>query len=156
MEAIYNTLKAGLFALGGWVSSAVFYFIPIHGLFIGLSIAFGLSFVFGIIAGLAVQEEELSKDKAFKALFEIAVYFILIAALFVIGDKMNDASWVYEMLSVITWGMIYFYIANLTKNLKRLLPQSRGMAFLYYILNLEFIKRFPHFKDFEDDNKQAF
>ena len=137
----------------GWISSMVFYFTPIHGLIIGLSIAFFISFGFGILAGILKQDEAVDLKKASRAFSELATYFVIIASLFVIGDKMEDGGWVYEVLSAITWGMIYFYIANWTKNMKRLFPGSRGIAFLNFVLGLEFLKRIPYLKDFVEQEK---
>lgn len=153
MEKVFDVIKAIWITFVGYVSSIVFYFAPIHGLFVALSVAFSLSFLFGVIAGLRAQDEILSKDKAFRAVTELCIYFVMISALFVIGDKMDGSVWIYEVLSVINWALIYFYIANTFKNLKRLFPKSKGIAFLFCILNLEFVKRFPQFKDFEDENK---
>mgnify|MGYP003610716465 CR=1 FL=1 len=71
-----------------------------------------------------------------------------------IGDKMKDGGWVFEVLSAITWGMIYFYVANWTKNLKRLFPSSRGISFIHYILGLEILKNLPLLKNFVDKNPE--
>lgn len=150
-----SAVKFIYYTIMGWFSSMIFYFTPIHGLIIGLSISFFVSFAFGILAGILKQDEQVDLKKASRAFSELATYFMIIAALFVIGDKMQDGGWVYEILSAITWGMIYFYVANWTKNMKRLFPSSRGIAFLNFVLGLEFLKRIPYLKDFVDqENKE--
>lgn len=149
-----NVLKAAYYTLLGWLTSMYFYFAPIHGIIIGLSIAFGLSFFSGLIAGLVVQKESFDFKKAFNAFIEITVYFVFVSSLFTIGEKMKGGEWVYEILSAISWGLIYFYFTNLTKNVKRILPKSRAIAFLHYVLSLEFIKKVPYLKDFEEHEKK--
>jgi hypothetical protein len=143
-------IKTGVYTLLGWITSMVFYFAPVHGLMIALSVAFFGSFIFGIIAGTVVQKEDVSLRKASVAFSEFANYLLILAALFVIGDKMDSKDLVYQVLTWITWGMIYFYIANWTKNLKRLFPSSRFFDFLWFILNLEFVKKFPFLKQFQE------
>ena len=148
-------IKACWYTLIGWFSQMVFYFTPIHGLIVGLTIAFFVSFAFGILAGVLKQNEAVNLKKASRAFTELATYFVIIAALFIIGDKMEDGGWVADILSAITWGMIYFYVANWTKNMKRLFPSSRGIRFLNFVLGLEFLKRVPYLKDFvEQEDKE--
>ena len=105
-------IKSVFYTLLGWVTSMVFYFAPVHGLMIALSVAFFASFFFGILAGLIVQKEDVNLKKASVAFSEFANYLLILAALFVIGDKMQSKEWIFQILTWITWGMIYFYIAN--------------------------------------------
>ena len=149
-----NFAKACYYTFMGWLSSMVFYFTPIHGLIVGLAVAFFISLIFGIIAGVLKQGEQVDLKKAIKAFAELASYLVIIAALFVIGDKMKDGGWVYEILSVITWSMIYFYVVNWTKNLKRLYPASRGISFLNYVLGLEILRNVPILKNFVDKEEK--
>ena len=137
----------------GWISSVLFFFLPIKDLMNGLLLAFGLSFIFGIVAGLRVQGESISKKKAFTAFGEIAVYLLILASLFTIGDTMNDSDMIYEILGTITWGMIYFYIASFLKNTSRLIPSSRGLKYIHYVISMEFLKKNPSIKEFEDNEK---
>ena len=149
-----SVIKACYYTVMGWLSSMVFYFTPIHGLIAGLTIAFFLSFGFGILSGILKQNEQLDLKKAFRAFGELATYLVIIASLFVIGEKMKDGGLVFEVLSAITWGMIYFYVANWTKNLKRLFPSSRGISFIHYILGLEILKNLPLLKNFVEKNPE--
>ncbi len=149
-----SLIKMFYYAVIGWITSVVLYFTPIHKLIIALTIAFTLSLILGILAGIIVQNESLSMKKALSALFELMVYFVVTAALFSIGKTIGNAGWVIDILRGITWGLIYFYAANWFKNLKRLFPKSRGIAFLHFVFNLEFVKKFPMIKDYLDDEKK--
>jgi predicted membrane-bound spermidine synthase len=146
-------LKACYYTFMGWTSSVIFYFAPIHGLILALTIAFFISFMLGVLTGIFKQGERLEPKKGFSAIYELAMYFVLIAALFVIGDRMENSEWICELLRAITWGMIYFYVTNWTKNLKRLFPGSRGFSFLHFILGLEFLKKVPILERFVEHEK---
>ncbi len=149
-----SLMKAVYYAVIGWLTSVVLYFTPIHKLIVGLTIAFGVSLLLGIIAGIRVQNESLNMKKVMSALFELTAYFVVTAALFSIGNTIGNDGWVVELLRGITWGLIYFYAANWFKNLKRLFPNARGIVFLNFVFNLEFIKKFPMLKDFLDHEKK--
>lgn len=152
---IVTFIKAGWTVFMGWISAALFYFLPIKEIINGLLIAFALSFVLGIVVGIRYQNETVDKDKAFRAFREIAIYLLILAALFSIGDKMNSDAFVYELLGTITWGMIYFYMTSAFKNLSRMAPDSKGLKYIHYVLALEFLKKIPSLKDFEDNESKA-
>lgn len=147
-------IKAGWATLIGWTSSVLFYFLPIMDLIYGLLIAFALSFLVGIIAGVRVQNESVSKDKAFVAFKEVAIYLVILASLFVIGDRMNSHDFIYQVMSTITWGLIYFYFISSMKNLSRLNPQSKGLRYIYFVIDLQFLKRTPTIMEFEKIDNQ--
>lgn len=138
---IFIAVKAILASIFGWFSSALFYFLPIKSIIEGLLLSFALSFIFGVIYGVRCQMENIDKDKAFVAIKELAVYLLILASLFTIGERMNDDETVYQFLRVITWGLIYVYFTNFTKNLSRLFPGIYGIKMIHYVLNAEFFKK---------------
>ncbi len=146
-------IKAAWTVFIGWMSAVFFYFLPIKEIINGLLIAFALSFIFGVIASLRVQNESLNLKKAITAFKEIAIYLLILASLFTIGDKMQSDAFVFELMGTITWGLIYLYFTNMTKNLSRLMPNSRGVKYLHYVLALEFLKKAPSIKEFEENER---
>lgn len=82
-----SILKSCFYTLVGWLGSMALYFVPIHGLIFALSIAFAVSLILGLLAGVIIQGEHVSLNKAFIALRELAIYLVILASLFVIGDK---------------------------------------------------------------------
>lgn len=150
---IIGISKAAYYSFCGLITSVLLYFMPLQGLVIAISIAFTANFIFGILTGLLVQKETVSFKKAFIAFCEVAVYMVILTQFYTIGDKMKSPDTVFKMVSMLTWAWITFYSANLSKNLKRLFPHSRGFNFLFYVLNLEFIKRIPYLKKFEEYEK---
>lgn len=145
--------KAAYYTLSGWLTTILLYFMPIEGLVIAITIAFLANFIFGILAGVVVQHEPVSLKKALMAFVEIAIYLVILTCFFTIGDKMKGSITTFQALSVLTWAWIYFYSSNLSKNLNRLFPSSRGFSFMFYVLNLEFLKKVPYLKKFEEHEK---
>lgn len=146
-------LKAAYITLCGWFASLFLYFLPLQGLGMAISIAFSLNLAAGIFSGLVIQGESISFKKGLFAFAEIAIYLIILSNLYIIGDKMKNAETVMHLASMITWAWIAFYNANFSKNLKRIVPSSRGINFYNFVSNLEFVKMIPYFKKFEKYEK---
>jgi len=146
-------LKAIYYSLSGYFTAMLVYFLPIKDLTIAIAIAFIVNFAFGIIAGILTQHESINFKKALYAFCEVAVYLVILTCMFTLGEKLKGDEWVYRGIYVLTCAWICFYLANWSKNLKRLFPTSRGINFFYFVLNLEFLKRIPYLKKFEEYEK---
>lgn len=149
----YGLLKAAYYSVYGWLASALLYFFPLEGLVISISIAFVVNFATGILTGILIQNEGVNFKKALLAFCEVAVYLVILTCLFTIGEKMKSQQTVFNAGSILTWAWIAFYVANWSKNLKRLFPESKGISFFFFVLNLEFVKRIPYLKKFEENEK---
>lgn len=145
-----GAIKAAWTAFLGWTTSVFIYFLPVKDLMHALLFAFISSFILGVIAGIRVQNESLDTKKAKSAVVEVVVYLVALASLFIIGDKMDSDEFIHETISTITWGLIYIYITNCTKNLRRLMPDSKGIKYLHYVLSFEFLKKSESIKNFQD------
>jgi hypothetical protein len=140
----------------GVISSVLAYITPIYDLLICIGMSFAGNFLWGYVAGIVVQKESFNLKKAKVAIYEVLLYVSIVACIFIIGEKMKNQEFVLKCLSLITWVLIYFYIVNIFRNLKRLFPKSRGIFFIYFVISIEFIKHFPYMKEFlEDERKQA-
>lgn len=137
----------------GVFSSTFFYFAPIHNLLLVLVFIFSANFIGGMITSIRLQDESFNFKKAWIAFKELVVFSVFLASAFFIGDKMDSQEWINEFLSIITWVLIYFYTANIFKNLRRLFPNSKGIHFLWFVLNFEFAKRFSVLKEFQVHQK---
>ncbi len=120
---MYVDLIKKIFAFGlGFVNSVLLYFLPIARL---VEVLFGLfffSYAIGVIYSIRVQQESISKTKTFKAVKEVSIYTILIAGLYMIGERMHSNDFMLTVVTTITWGLIYIYFTNIFKNLTRLMP----------------------------------
>lgn len=140
----------------GFISSTIFYFMPIARLVEILFLLFVVSYVLGVIHSIRYDLEDISKTKTFRAVAEFMIYSLLIAGFFVIGERMEAEGAMLVIIETITWGLIYIYTNNIFKNLSRLFPYAKGIRWVYFVLNLEFIKRFPSIAEFnkkENENK---
>ena len=71
---------------------------------------------------------------------------VFISAMFSIGERKNDTEGVLQMVSFVTYVVIWFYSQNILRNLKLLFKTGTMhniFAFLYYIVSVEFVKRIP-------------
>lgn len=153
MNIIEIFKKAYAFVVG-FFSSALFYFLPIKDLVLLLFGLFVVSYLVGVFHSVRYGLEDISKTKTFQALMEFAVYTLLIAGFFIIGERMDADVVMLKIIETITWGLIYIYITNIFKNLNRLFPYAKGLRWIYYVLNLEFIKRIPQLGDFNNKEEE--
>ncbi len=132
----------------GFMNSVLLYFLPIKGL---VQVLFGLflvSYIVGTIHSIREQHESISKTKTIRAVKEVSIYTVLIAGLYMVGERMQSNDFMLTVITTITWGLIYIYFTNIFKNLTRLMPYYTGLKWIYFVLNLEFIKRVPSLKEF--------
>lgn len=147
-------MKGVVAGLLGLLNSMLFYFMPIKQLIEVLFVLFLVSYLVGVIHSVRNQLEDISKTKTFKATTEFTIYTLLIAGFFIIGERMSANGMIIRIIEIITWGLIYIYTTNIFKNLTRLMPHAKGLRWIYFVLNLEFIKRIPQLKDFEEQEKE--
>lgn len=150
-DTVWSLIKATIVSLFSYLAA---YFLPIGPFIVVIITAFILNFFAGLAAGFIVQNESFLFKKAIHTLIEVAIYMVIVASAFFIGDKMNDREAVLKGIYGVTYAFIYFYSVNILKNLRLLFPCSRGINFLYFILSLEFIKKIPFMGDFLKYEKQ--
>ena len=138
----------------GFISSVLFYFLPIRDLVLLLFCLFVVSYLIGIVHSVRFDLEDISKTKTFRAIKEFTIYTALIACFFIIGERMHADGVMLKIIETITWGLIYIYTTNIFKNLVRLFPYAKGVRWIYFVLNLEFIKRFPELGEFNEKEKE--
>ena len=130
------------------VSALIAYIQPLHKAMFALLYIFIINMVFGILSDIIVNRKRLSTKKFMLSMAYAAIYLSVIVSVYVVGEKMGD---VWEALFIdktLTYVFIYFYVANIFKNLKALFPRNRPIAFLDYILHLEVLKRIPELHRF--------
>ena len=134
------------------------YFNPIHGEIESLLIIFGFNFLAGLFSDLLVNKEKFRYKKAMRCFFELTSMMVFISAMFSIGERKNDTEGVLQLVSFVTYVVIWFYSQNILRNLKLLFKTGtmhNVFAFLYYIVSVEFVKRIPFLVEyFELDAKR--
>ena len=141
MESIRNFIGFSFAAIAA-------YFNPIQDILSAVFYILVINFIVGLFSGLLVNKEPFSFKKAFYCFIEALVFLSLIAVIFFIGDKINNRSGALQCISGITYALIYFYSVNVFKNLKRLFPKNKLIAFIYYVISIEFVDKVPYLKEF--------
>ena len=60
-----------------------------------------------------------------------------------------------QCITGIVYSVLYFYSVNIFRNLAKLIPDSRTLKFLYYVLSFEILKKLPFLKKFEENEKEV-
>lgn len=149
LKSLFVGLLTGLWA----------YLNPVSGDIKSLVAIFTLNFAFGLLAALLAQNESFSLRKAFRCVVEATVLFLLICAVYFIGDHKGNPGGALQCVSFITYSVFYFYGVNILRNIKQVLsPASvayKVVSFLYYVLSVEFIKNIPYLSNYQNKTKEV-
>lgn len=149
MDTIRNLLACSIAAIAA-------YFHPIQDIIMAILVVLAVNFILGLLSGILVNKEGFNFKKAFMCIVEGLVYFALISFIFFVGDKIQNRDGALQCISAITYALLYFYGVNIFKNLHRLLPANRLIAFLYYVVSFAFVDKIPYLKEFlKIENKQV-
>lgn len=141
-------LKALWIVMVSAVLAMVSYFEPVINMILAITIIFVVDIVFGIAAGRRLNKEPISFKKGFAAIKVFGVYIFVITLLYAIGKLMCNDDMILYVVKTISWVTIYFYVVNLTKNLKRLYPNSSCIKFIHWFMSVEFLDNIPPLKKF--------
>ena len=93
--------------------------------------------------------------KAFRCIIEAMVFFLLIAAIYFIGDHKGNPDGALQCVSFITYSIFYFYGVNILRNLKLMATSGTAfykvVSFLYYVVSVEFIKHIPFLTNYQKE-----
>ena len=136
------------------ISNALAYLSPIHNAMQVLAIVFIADMIFAMIADIVVLKNSFKPKKFLTAFFYVAVYLFVIVFVYVVGEKMGDEEQSLYIDKTITYIFIGFYCVNILKNLKIIAPDSKPIAFLYFMFGFEFMKRVPNLYEFMNGEKE--
>lgn len=126
---------------------------PVHDILEACMIVFAANLVAGLAAGILAQGEKFTFQKFFTCVMEAAVVCLLIAMMLIIGDKIDNHDGAMSAISVVVYALIYFYGVNIFKNLTRLFPDNRLLAFLYYVISFEVVGKIPYLANYKRQNE---
>lgn len=139
--------------LVGIVIAILAYLEPIEAELKSLFLVFFLNFLFGYISGM-VKGEDFSLKKALVCVAHAAVFFVLCAAVYVVGRLKGQMAGAVQCVSFITYLVIYFYGLNILRNLKKIFkdgtPPWHVVNTLYFVLRFKFIEHIPYLSDYLD------
>lgn len=132
-------------------SVVVGYFAPLKDIVFVIFFIFLLNCIFGLVAGVGVQGEKFSLKKFFRCIMETFVFYVIVLSIYLVGEKMGNPGGAIQCISGVTYAIIYFYTVNILRNAHKLLPKSKVIKFLYYVLSFEVIKKIPYLQQYMDN-----
>lgn len=116
---------------------------PIRNEIFGLVLLFSVNFLFGLLADLS-NHREWSFKKAFRLFRDAAVFFVMVASIYLLGRLKGEEAATVQCVSFLTYVAIYFYGTNILRNARMITQEKstlfRILDFLYYVLSLRIIK----------------
>lgn len=155
MDNLFDTVKAILITT---LAAAVTYLEPIQGLVVGILALLALNFGVGFVTGLVVEHESFSFAKFKVAACEGAFFLGLLSFTYFLGDHNGNPKETVSCISAMTYIIIYCYGVNMLKNARKWVIQECAfkmvLDMIYYILTVEFIKKFPAFDKYKKENTE--
>lgn len=124
----------------GAIAGMIAYLQPIEDSLFILGLIFTLNFVFGLIAGLRVNNESFYFKKAFRCVTECATITALIAAIYTIGEKSDDVDMCLTVTSYLIYLIAICYGQNIIRNIRIIFPDNRFFMILDYMLSAQWLK----------------
>lgn len=149
---MYNTIRNLLVTVFGVLMG---YFAPLKDIVFVIFFIFLLNCIFGLVAGVGVQGEKFSLKKFFRCIVETLVFYVIVLSIYVIGEKMGNVDGALQCISGVVYAIIYFYSVNILRNANKLLPKSKVIKFLYYVLSFEVIKKIPYLQQFQEKKDEV-
>ena len=153
-----DTLKLVFASLLANIAGLLF---PIKNDIFGLVLLFSLNFIVGMLADLSNQRD-WSFRKAFCFFRDTAVYFVMVASIYVLGHLKGEEGAAVHCVSFMIYVAIYFYGTNILRN-ARMLTQEHStlfkvLDFLYYVLSLKAVGKYGCLKNYMEsyeNNKKS-
>lgn len=151
---MYEMLRSLWIVMVSSILAMLSYFEPVGNMILAITIIFVVDIVFGIASGRKLAKENISFKKGMAAIKVFGVYIFVITLLYAMGNLMSDSEMMLYVVKTISWVTIYFYVINLTKNLKRLFPNSQCIKFIHWFLSVEFLDNIPPLKKFLEKHRK--
>lgn len=152
MENLFTPLKSVLVTA---LCAVLAFFAPIANLIFAVFIIFLLNCIAGIIADVVTDRKTFELKKFFHCLFETMVFYVIIMAVYFIGDILLNLEGAIQCSTVIVYAILYFYGTNILRNCIKLFPTSKTLKFLYFVLSFEIIKKLPYMEKFKENEKEV-
>jgi hypothetical protein len=131
---------------------------PIKNDIFGLVLLFTVNFVVGILADVT-NHRECSFRKAFRFFRDAAIYFVMVASIYLLGHLKGEELAAVHCVSFMIYVAIYFYGTNILRN-ARMITNERStlfavLNFLYYVFSLRLFDRSDWLKEYYDYEKRS-
>lgn len=131
---------------------------PIRNDIYGLVLLFTVNFIAGILADVC-NHREWSFKKAFGFFRDAAIYFGMVASIYLLGHLKGEEDVAMHCVSFMIYVAIYFYGTNILRN-ARMVTSERStlfvvLDFLYYMLSLRVLERNESLKGYIEHEKKS-
>lgn len=130
---------------------------PIKNDIFGLVLLFCVNFLIGVLADVS-NRREWSFRKAFRFFRDTAIYFVMVASIYLLGHLKGEESAAVHCVSFMIYVAIYFYGTNILRNARMITDERstlfRILDFLYYVMSLRVLERCVYLKDYFEYEKR--
>ena len=130
---------------------------PIRNDIFGLVLLFGVNFFIGLMADIS-NRREWSFRKAFRFFRDAAIYFVMVASIYLLGHLKGEEFAAVHCVSFMIYIAIYFYGTNILRNARMITNEHstlyRILDFLYYVVSLRMLEHVVYLKDYFDYEKR--
>lgn len=147
MDNLFSPIKSALVTA---FCAVMAFFAPIANLIFSVFLIFLLNCIAGLVADIVADRHGFDLKKFFHCMMETMVFYVIIMAIYVIGEKLLNLTGAIQRSTVIVYAILYFYSTNILRNCSKLFPSSRTIKFLYYVLSFEIIRKLPYMEAFRD------
>ena len=145
---MFDTIKNLVITI---TSVVVGYFAPLKDIVFVIFFIFLHNCIFGLLAGVGVEGERFNLKKFFRCILETLVFYVIVLSIYLVGEKMGNPSGAIQCISGVVYAIIYFYTVNILRNAHKLLPKSKVLKFLFYVLSFEIIKKIPYLQQYMEN-----
>ena len=150
MDNLLDVIRGSIIS---FLAGIVAYLNPIAGAWQSLLMLLAINFLAGLFTGIIVQDESFSFKKFTSCVKEGAIFLGLISFVYFLGERNGNQEETVIGVTAITYTIIYCYGLNILKNVRLWCENGKSayiaIDMLYYILSIEFIKRFPSFDKYK-------
>lgn len=148
---LFTELKNMLVTL---FSVTLAYFAPVKDMVFVIFFIFLINMIAGLVSGIIVEKERFNNKKFFHCIVETCVFYLIVGSVFLIGEKLHNIDGALQCITGVVYAILYFYGTNTLRNLKNLFPENRVIAFIYYVVSFEIVKKIPYLQQFQDQHKE--
>lgn len=130
------------------------YLAPLNDMVFVIFFIFLINIMAGMISGIVVNNEPFNNKKFFRCLMETFVFYVIVVCIYVIGEKLGNINGAMQCITGVVYAILYFYGTNTLRNLNKLFPDNKTLAFIYYVVSFEIVKKIPYLQQFQNHNKE--
>ena len=143
MQDVANWLKAIILAS---ITAVIDYYAPVHNF---LTVILVLA-TFDILAGILADNGDWKKNKFLKAFLYLGLYGLFVLLFYWLGIMMEqEQESVKSFTAWLSWVFNYYYVTNILRNLNIKFPDSKPIAFLYWVITIKFISNISFREEFQ-------